>query len=52
MIVGWGDDIDWVAWNSSVSIAREKKQPIFLLIHRWWCRSCAGMLNVSINVFI
>jgi protein-disulfide reductase (glutathione) len=41
--LGYGDDIDWVRWKDAVKLAQQRGgQPILLLIHRWWCRSCRG----------
>lgn len=40
------DEIDWVEWSQSESIALDLDRPIFFLIHKTWCGAC-GLLKKS-----
>lgn len=42
IILGFGEDIDWVTWEDAIETALDKQKPIFLLIHKTWCHACKG----------
>uniref|UniRef100_A0A0N4ZCP6 Thioredoxin domain-containing protein n=1 Tax=Parastrongyloides trichosuri TaxID=131310 RepID=A0A0N4ZCP6_PARTI len=40
---GFGEDIDWVSWDSAIELAEQQEKPIFLLIHKTWCHACKSL---------
>ncbi len=44
-ILGFGNEIDWVRWTDAEKMAKDQNKPIFLLIHKTWCRACQGMYH-------
>ena len=43
--LGYGDDIDWIPWETAIETALEVDKPIFLLIHKTWCHACKGLFR-------
>ncbi|KAK6047343.1 hypothetical protein COOONC_15154 [Cooperia oncophora] len=37
---GFRTEIDWVAWDKAVGVAKDLNKPIFFLIHKTWCGAC------------
>jgi protein-disulfide reductase (glutathione) len=41
--IGFGDEINWIPWTDAERLARELNKPIYLLIHKSWCRACKAL---------
>ena len=47
VLLGFGDDINWVKWDDAIEAALDQQKPIFLLIHKQWCHACKGRKRLN-----
>jgi protein-disulfide reductase (glutathione) len=40
---GFGEYIDWVAYDAAFEVAAEEKKPMMMIIHKTWCGACAAL---------
>ena len=40
---GFGEYIQWVAYEKALEVSKEKNMPMMLIIHKTWCGACKSL---------
>lgn len=40
---GLGDHIDWQTWSKGLTLAKETRKPVMVILHKSWCPACKSL---------